>query len=64
MASKHDLEGIVAKHKNSPYLPEQPTSWLKIRSRSYRQWIGREELFEQERGGDPDFRVWDLCEGV
>jgi hypothetical protein len=33
------------------YLPEQPTSsWLKIRNRAYSQWVGREELFEKERG--------------
>jgi hypothetical protein len=31
--------------------------WLKIRNRSYSQWVGREGLFERERGGDPDFRV-------
>jgi hypothetical protein len=43
------------------YLPDQPTSWLKIRNRSYSQWVGREELFERERGGDPDFRGWDEC---
>jgi hypothetical protein len=24
-------------------------------------WVGREELFERERGGDPDFQVWDGC---
>ena len=28
---------------------------LKIRNRSYSQWIWREELFEREQGGDPDF---------
>ena len=33
----------------------EPT-WLKIRNRSYSQWVGREELFERERGGDSDFR--------
>jgi hypothetical protein len=36
-------------------------SWLKIRNREYAQCAGREELFERERGGDPDFQVWDGC---
>ena len=25
------------------------------------EWVGREVLFERERGGDPDFRGWDGC---
>jgi hypothetical protein len=61
IACEHDLEGIVAKWKHVPYLPDQPTSWLKIRNRGYSQWVGREELFEREQGGDPDFRGWDQC---
>jgi ATP-dependent DNA ligase len=56
LACEHDLEGVVAKHKDSPYLPERETTWLKIRNRSYSQWVGREELFERERCGDPDMR--------
>ena len=60
LACEQDLEGIVAKRKFDPYL-ERHTSWLKIRNRSYSQWVGREELFERERGGDPDFQVWDAC---
>ncbi len=59
-ACEHDLEGIVAKRKSEQYLPEHAT-WLKIRNREYSQWVGREELFERERGGDPDFQVWDGC---
>jgi bifunctional non-homologous end joining protein LigD len=55
-----DLEGIVAKRKSDPYLEEHAT-WLKIRNRDYSQWAGREQLFERERGGDPDFQVWDEC---
>lgn len=54
------LEGIVAKRKSDPYLPEHAT-WLKIRNHNYSQWAGREELFERERGSDPDFQVWDQC---
>jgi bifunctional non-homologous end joining protein LigD len=60
LACHHDLEGIVAKRKADPYL-EGHASWLKIRNREYSQWAGREELFERERGGDPDFQVWDRC---
>lgn len=43
-----------------PYLPDHAT-WLKIRNQNYSQWVGREELFERERGSDPDFQVWDGC---
>jgi ATP-dependent DNA ligase len=61
LACEHDLEGIVAKHRNSPYLPDRDTTWLKIRNRSYSQWSGREELFERERHRDPDLPDWDSC---
>jgi bifunctional non-homologous end joining protein LigD len=60
LACRHDLEGIVAKRKADPYL-EGHANWLKIRNREYSQWAWREELFERERGGDPDFQVWDGC---
>ena len=58
LACENDLEGIIAKRKSDPYLPEH-ASWLKIRNHDYSQWVGREELFERER--DPDFQVWDGC---
>ena len=61
LACEHDLEGVVAKRKYDPYLRQQ-ASWLKIRNHDYSQWAGREELFERERGGDPDVRLWN--EGV
>lgn len=57
LACEHDLEGIVAKRKSDPYLPNHAT-WLKIRNS---QWVGREELFERERGSNPDFQMWDVC---
>ena len=38
-------------------LPEYAT-WLKIRNRTYSQWIGREELFERERASDPHWHHW------
>jgi bifunctional non-homologous end joining protein LigD len=60
VACKKDLEGIVAKRKYDPYIAEH-ARWLKIRNTAYSQWVGREELFERERGGDPDFQVWDDC---
>ena len=60
LACDNDLEGIVAKRKSDPYLLEH-ARWLKIRNQEYSQWVGRDELFERERGSDPDFRVWDGC---
>jgi bifunctional non-homologous end joining protein LigD len=60
LACKNDLEGIVAKRKSDPYLPEHAT-WIKIRNQEYSQWAGREELFERERGSDPDVRFWASC---
>ena len=60
LACENDLEGIVAKRKFDPYLHEHAT-WLKVRNQNYSQWVGREELFERERGRDPDFQVWDGC---
>jgi bifunctional non-homologous end joining protein LigD len=60
LACEHDLEGIVAKRKGDPYLPEHAT-WLKIRNQAYSQWVGREELFERERERDPDVRLWEAC---
>jgi ATP-dependent DNA ligase len=60
LACENDLEGIVAKRKSDPHLPDHAT-WLKIRNHDYSQWVGREELFEREPGSDPDFQVWDGC---
>ena len=60
LACEQDLEGIVAKRKSDPYL-QGHARWLKIRNRDYSQWFGREELFERERGGDPDVRLWNSC---
>jgi ATP-dependent DNA ligase len=48
LACDRDLEGIVAKHKHSPYLPDRDTTWFKIRNRGYSQWNGRDELFERQ----------------
>src|SRR5947209_3650639 len=41
-----DLKGIVAKHKDAPYLSETTIStWYKIRNPQYSQMDGRHELF-------------------
>jgi bifunctional non-homologous end joining protein LigD len=60
LACEHDVEGIVAKRKSDPYLSEH-ARWLKIRNQNYSQRTGRGELFERERGSDPDVRFWDSC---
>lgn len=60
LACENDLEGIVAKRKYDPYLPDQ-VSWLKVRNKNYSQWEGGEELFERERDSDPDLTLWDDC---
>lgn len=60
LACENDLEGIVAKRKHDPYLPDQ-ARWLKIRNTNYSQWAGREELFDRERESDRDVSSWDDC---
>ena len=60
LACEEDLEGIVAKRKGDPYLPDH-AEWLKIRNQSYSQWVGREELFERERSQEPSFQHWAEC---
>ena len=43
-----DLEGIVAKRKDSLYRASEKPSphWIKIKNRDYTQAEGREELFD------------------
>jgi len=60
LACENDLEGVVAKRKFDPYLPDR-ASWLKIRNPNYSQWEGHEDLFERERDSDPDVSLWDDC---
>ena len=50
MVCKLDLEGIVAKPKQSPYreLDGKPL-WIKVKNPSYSQAEGRGELFNQRR---------------
>ena len=59
LACENDLEGIVAKRRDAPYLPEH-ASWLKIRNQTYSQWVRRQELFERERHQEP-VASWDAC---
>ena len=48
LACEHDLEGIVAKHKFSPYLTGgTETSWVKSKNRVYSQMFVRNELFKR-----------------
>ena len=48
---KMDLEGFVAKRKDSPYkATEKPSKyWIKVKNARYTQAEGREEMFERER---------------
>jgi bifunctional non-homologous end joining protein LigD len=46
---RQDLEGIVAKWKDGPYVSGDVTSWIKIKNPEYSQAIGRWERF-QRRG--------------
>lgn len=60
LACENDLEGIVAKRKFDPHLPNH-AKWLKIRNTAYSQWEGRQEFFESDREADPDMSHWDGC---
>jgi bifunctional non-homologous end joining protein LigD len=46
---KMDLEGVVAKRKDSPYkVTDKPSRyWIKVKNSRYTQLEGREELFER-----------------
>lgn len=55
LACKRDPEGIVAKRKFDPYLPN--AKWYKIRNRYYPLWTGREKRFERERSTDPELAL-------
>jgi ATP-dependent DNA ligase len=61
---KLDLESVVAKQKDAPYVSEREHStWFKIRNRDYSQMVGREELFERERGNEPA-PGWHSCDAA
>ncbi len=46
---EHDLEGVVAKRRESTYLDrDHEVAWVKIKNRHYSQALDRHELFERE----------------
>src|SRR5438067_781791 len=49
-----DLEGVVAKRRDDPYVPQ--TRWVKVKNRSYSQAVGRWRFFERRRGPCSTFR--------
>jgi bifunctional non-homologous end joining protein LigD len=53
-----DLEGVVAKHRNSPYLPDDPEcQWVKVKNPEYSQLAGRDDLFApgEKKRSQPDW---------
>jgi bifunctional non-homologous end joining protein LigD len=59
---KLDLEGMVAKHRSAPYVPEDALStWYKVKNPNYSQMAGRHELFERERHREP-VPGWHSCD--
>lgn len=65
-ACERDLEGIVAKHRQSRYSTQDHIpAWVKIGNRKYSQLIGRDELFERryEASGAPEIG-WGVCDRV
>jgi len=52
-----DLEGVVAKWKRGAYMPDDRTSWVKIRNPNYTQVIGRDKMFEKRVGNEVSFRT-------
>jgi ATP-dependent DNA ligase len=51
-----DLEGIVAKHRNAPYVTRRAT-WFKVLNPDYTQKRGRKEMFEGFRDSPDASRV-------
>lgn len=58
-----DLEGIVAKPKNSPYDPTR-TKWIKIKNPNYSQKEGRREIFNSFMGYNDFAHVRELTKEV
>jgi bifunctional non-homologous end joining protein LigD len=48
MICERNLEGIAAKHRESPY--SKSAKWIKIKNPNYTQSEGRHELFDKARG--------------
>lgn len=50
LCCQHDLEGVVAKRRDSTYLEaDHKTAWLKIKNRAYSQTKGRGELMNPSK---------------
>jgi ATP-dependent DNA ligase len=49
LCCEQDLEGIVAKPKQSPYRSDGAPLWIKIKNPAYSQAEGRHELFDSRR---------------
>jgi hypothetical protein len=70
LVRREGLEGIVAKRKDSPYTPERPGNWIKIKNPAYTQIVGREKMFEKKPSGNLSLgqnqnpRPWDFDESV
>jgi len=48
----------VAKHRNSPYLPDDPEcQWVKVKNPEYSQLAGRDDLFTpgEKKRSQPDW---------
>jgi ATP-dependent DNA ligase len=63
LVRERNLEGIVAKHRQSRYVVENGNpAWVKIRNRRYSQMAGRDALFEKryEAAGAPKIGC-DVC---
>jgi ATP-dependent DNA ligase len=45
----NDMEGIVAKRRDSIYRESRRLPWVKIKNREYTQAVGRHEFFERAR---------------
>ena len=45
--SAHDLERIVAKHRESSYGADKLRHWIKVKNTAYSQAVDRHELFER-----------------
>ena len=43
----NNLEGIVAKHRQSAYGADEPRKWIKVKNINYSQAVDRRELFER-----------------
>lgn len=61
LACQKDLEGIVAKPKNSPYqFSDTETYWLKLKNPNYSQALGRDDIFTPGKKKEPQ-PDWNCC---